>query len=278
MPFTVLAPRQAVGSGRGNVIERPMPPLWLVIHTSEQGAEFENSAEGLCAFIGTPATSTNVASYHYVIDTDKVFPLVRDDYRAHAAGGGNSQGLHICFPGKAAQTPAEWHDAISTAQLEQCARWLADKSQEYRIPLSRLDPQDLVEGNKGVCGHVDVTNAFHQSTHTDPGVNFPYDEVINRAAELRFGSEPIPDPPEDRPVVLDLAFLRPGNSHPDVVTLKSLLKKKFGQGGIAMIGPWRNTYGTAAVAGVRNVQTALGLTVDGVVGPVTWAALIQTEV
>jgi len=267
--FATYAPRQPVGSGRGNITERPMPPLWLVIHTSEQGTESENSAENLCAFIATPATETNVASYHYVLDTDKVFPLVRDDYRAHAASGGNTQGLHVCFPGKAAQTPTDWHDPISAAQLEQCARWLADKSVEYDIPLFRLTPVDLIVGNRGVCGHVDVTNAFHQSTHTDPGVNFPYAEVIDRAVALRSDSPLVegygPWPSYENKPTLRLSEQPVGNA---VLYLQLVCNDKAGQGIVE-----DSIYGPQTVAALNNIKSLFGLKADGICGPAAWDAV-----
>jgi hypothetical protein len=110
--FANYAARVPVGFGRGNTVARAMPPLWAVIHTSE-GGEDTGSAEALARFIGTPATATNVASYHAIFDTDQVIPVVRDGFRAHGASGGNDSGIHGCHPGRAAQTAAEWHDPNS---------------------------------------------------------------------------------------------------------------------------------------------------------------------
>lgn len=37
---------------------------------------------------------------------------------------------------------------------------------------------DLKAGRRGICGHVDVTDAWHQSDHDDPGPWFPWDKFM----------------------------------------------------------------------------------------------------
>ena len=37
---------------------------------------------------------------------------------------------------------------------------------------------DLKAGKRGVCGHTDVTDAWHQSDHDDPGPWFPWDRFM----------------------------------------------------------------------------------------------------
>jgi len=37
---------------------------------------------------------------------------------------------------------------------------------------------DLKAGRRGVCGHTDVTDAWHQSDHDDPGPWFPWDKFM----------------------------------------------------------------------------------------------------
>ena len=198
MTYATYKPRQPVGPGRGGLLGVG-EHLWLVIHTSE-GSEGINSAEALVGFIGTSATpppNQNVASYHYVFDTDGIFPVVPDDKRANHAGGGNENGLGACIPGTARQTRDQWFDEVTSQYLERCAEWLADKHLEYGIPLRKILPEDLVAGRKGVCGHVDVSNAFHKSDHTDPGTSFPWAWVITRANHL------VAPPPEEDEVTAE---------------------------------------------------------------------------
>jgi hypothetical protein len=170
-------------------VRRTNRPNLLVVHTSE-GGELAVSAEALARFIQTPRTATNLASYHYITDTESVIPVVPDGFVAYAAAGGNAQGLHICHPGRAGQSRDDWFDTNSSGMLEQVARWLADKSAEYDIPLNKLTTVQVARGAPGVCGHVEVSQAFGKSTHTDPGKGYPWDWVIDRARALR---DPAPD-------------------------------------------------------------------------------------
>lgn len=39
-------------------------------------------------------------------------------------------------------------------------------------------------GQRGICTHADISAAFRESDHTDPGSGFPLDLVIARAREL----------------------------------------------------------------------------------------------
>jgi hypothetical protein len=158
----------------------------LVVHTSE-GSEGPTSAENLCSFMTLPGDRPNLdgsmfgASYHYVTDTDRVLPAVPDNVVAYAAAGANNDGIHICIPGKAAQTREQWLDAISHGYLEQLAFVMIDKATEHKIPLLRLSVKDIQVGRSGYCGHVDISNAYHKSDHTDPGAAFPWDVL---AADL----------------------------------------------------------------------------------------------
>jgi N-acetyl-anhydromuramyl-L-alanine amidase AmpD len=58
--------------------------------------------------------------------------------------------------------------------LARAATLTAEKCIAYGIPVTKIFPADLLAGKRGICGHVDVTNAWHQSDHTDPGPDFPW--------------------------------------------------------------------------------------------------------
>lgn len=177
---------------------RTGPYRLLVVHTSE-GSEGPTSAENLCSFMTLPGDRTDPtdgsrygASYHYVTDTDRVFPATPDNIVAYAAAGANNDGIHICMPGKAAQTRDQWLDTVSRAYIRQLAAVMVDKGREHHIPLRPLAVIQIVAGQTGYCGHVDISNAYHRSTHTDPGSAFPWDVLADDIAELT-EPEPIVD-------------------------------------------------------------------------------------
>lgn len=200
MTFATYAPRVNVHPSRRGSTKTAGPNLWLVLHTSE-GGEGHTSAESLGSFMTTPATATNVASYHAVFDTDRVIPCVPDNVVAYSAGGGNAQGIHGCFPGKAGQTREQWLDPISRAMINQCARWLCDKSIEWNIPITRITPAAMQNYQKGIADHYCVTLAFRKTDHTDVGPNFPWDVL---ASDINALLAPTPTPTPEPPGVVTI--------------------------------------------------------------------------
>jgi N-acetyl-anhydromuramyl-L-alanine amidase AmpD len=174
-----------------------------VIHTME-AAERPGTARNVAMWFGglTKAAAPQ-ASAHYCLDAADTIQCVKEDVVAWAAPGANKNGIHIEHAGYAAQTPIQWGDAYSQAVLERSAQLAADICKRHAIPIVRLSVADLQAGKRGLCGHIDITNAFnHGKGHTDPGPNFPWDAYI--AMVLVASSPPtLPPPagmtpPEDR--------------------------------------------------------------------------------
>jgi hypothetical protein len=172
----------------------------LIIHDSE-GSEGTASALNLCGFMGTAGSSTNVASYHAVTDLNMlVRPAVPDNVVAYSAAGANHDGVHICIPGKIAQTREQWLDPVTRSYIKTCAAWLVDKSVQHGIPLVRLSVADVVAGKRGYCDHRVISQAYKRSTHTDVGGNFPWDVLADDIQH--YGSDlpdvpDVPDPPAE---------------------------------------------------------------------------------
>jgi hypothetical protein len=207
MTYAKYANRVKVHPTRYGAKKTQGPNLWLVLHTSE-GGEFASSAESLGSFMTTPATATNVASYHVIFDTDQVIPCVPYDTVAYAGAGANAQGIHGCFPGKAGQSRDEWLDVNSRAMIKQCARWLCDVGPQFGIPLNRITPSGMANYLKGVADHYTVTLAFRKTNHTDVGPNFPWDVLAADVLELTLPPPP-PLPPPKPPTVFPPATPNP---------------------------------------------------------------------
>jgi len=178
--FGTYAPRVYVHPDRYGARKTAGPNTLIVLHTSE-GGESEGAAENLASFLGRPGDRPNSSggrfgsSYHAILDTDQILPAVPYDTVSYSAGGGNSQGIHGCFPGKAGQTREQWFDEVSRAMIRQAAAWMRDVAAEQGIPLRRLTVAQVAAGERGYCDHHDVSRAFRKSTHTDVGVGFPWD-------------------------------------------------------------------------------------------------------
>lgn len=137
-------------------------------------------------FGGKTKSPAPKASAHYCLDTAEIYQCVAESVVAWAAPGANRKGIHIEHAGYAAQTPGQWVDVYNLAMLEQSAKLAADICKRHAIPIVHLSVEELKAGKRGLCGHVDVTNAFNGGKgHTDPGVAFPWDlylEMVHNAS------------------------------------------------------------------------------------------------
>jgi hypothetical protein len=77
------------------------------------------------------------------------------------------------------QTREDWLDFYGIALLAISSDAAAQWCLKFGIPPIKLTVAQVADKHtKGICGHVDVTSAFHLSDHTDPGSNFPWDYFI----------------------------------------------------------------------------------------------------
>lgn len=136
---------------------------------------------------------TQAGSYQDLIDLDGfLMLLVPEDKQAWAAmATGNRIGLHICLTGYASWGRDKW--LSYPKMLEQAAQVIAKWSVKYGIPLKKINGAHVRSGARGVCFHKDISDAFRESDHTDPGPNFPIDVVLRRANEIVDGVGIPPD-------------------------------------------------------------------------------------
>lgn len=166
---------------------RTARPRLIVIHTAE-ALEKNNTAENIIKyFAGSQAPK---ASCHYAIDNDSIAQGVREEDTAFAAPGANHDGIQIEHAGYARQTLTEWNDPFSQAMLELSAKLTADLCRRWNIPPVHVTGETLRTG-RGICGHVDVNRVYHQSTHTDPGDYFPWEQYIQKVKQ-HLGTTPAP--------------------------------------------------------------------------------------
>ena len=136
-------------------------------------------------------------SAHYVVDPYEAVQVVYDGVIAwHAPPNANSLGVELCDPMTGAAK--RWGGGNHKLMLDRAAELVAQLCLAYDVPITRLSVDDLKAGRHGICGHVDVSQAFHQSTHYDPGDGFPWDHfmqlVKQHANALHFTPKPAPQP------------------------------------------------------------------------------------
>jgi N-acetyl-anhydromuramyl-L-alanine amidase AmpD len=148
---------------------------WIVLHTME-AAEASTTAENVARWFAGP--SAPQASAHYCIDDNSIVQCVKDHDVAWHAKGGNRYGIGLEHAGYARQTAEEWADAFSQRMLALSAALSADLCRRHGIPVAYVDAAGLLRGAHGITTHLQVTQAFKESTHTDPGRWFPMERYL----------------------------------------------------------------------------------------------------
>lgn len=175
--------------GRGSLTRQ-----LLVVHTFEGR---DRDARAMANYQLSPAAG---GSYHLVVDKDGQVARENDDIYISwsAMYTANRRGWHVCLAGRAAYTRDQW--LARTTQLDKLAEVLAAYSIRRNIPLVKLTPDQVRAEKRGVCGHADVSEAWHESDHTDPGPNFPWDIVLAKAEKIKESGTMPPTPPTTPPV------------------------------------------------------------------------------
>jgi N-acetyl-anhydromuramyl-L-alanine amidase AmpD len=145
----------------------------LVIH----GTVSETYSGGAKAIAEYFANPSRVSSAHYVVDPDYVYQCVYDHTIAwHDGTNTNSIGIEMC---DLVEGPlSRWESIPHQAMLRRTAALVRQLCLAYSIPMRLITPAQIRNGEKGICGHDDMRDAFPGSTsHWDPG-KFPWAEFI----------------------------------------------------------------------------------------------------
>lgn len=157
---------------------------FVTVHCTES----ENTpamAEALAGpnwFGGTKAGTSS----HKVVDVDSICEGVKRDRVAYHAGpGGNTWGIAYEFSGRASWTAAKWREPAQLQMLRNAAPHIADDliaitgSRAKALAAARwLSLAQVAQHANGLCTHNDIRLALGGTTHSDPGPNFPYAELL----------------------------------------------------------------------------------------------------
>lgn len=167
-------------------------PRFIVIHTTE-GSSHDQSAEDGAAY---DARRDDGTSTHYFVDRNTVIHCVRTTDRAHTAGPtGNLFGIQYELCAKASYGTAWWTGgSYALGMLRLAAKQAARDAKKYGIPVKKITPADLRAGGRGFVGHADVTYAWGEVDHTDPGPSFPWSMFLQMVNQEM---NPAPEPEEE---------------------------------------------------------------------------------
>ncbi|MFF4417472.1 N-acetylmuramoyl-L-alanine amidase [Streptosporangium sp. NPDC001559] len=232
----------------------------IVIHATVSPC-VEGGAKAVARYF---QSSSAGGSAHYIVDPGEVVAAVRETTVAyHAPPNTGSIGVELCDPQKG--PASRWADDDHQEMLRRAAVLVRQVAARWDVPLRRLSVAEVRAGKRGICGHVDVSAAFKQTDHSDPGSSFPWDEFM---AMVR-GDEAKPI----KVVVRDGVALWPGRvlqvedpmlHGEDVEAWQERLVRR---GWRLDVDGW---YGPQSRTVCRSWQRAVGLPVTGVVDRTTW--------
>lgn len=164
---------------------RKQPRRTVVVIHSMEIAETNTTAEKVAALFS--GANSPRASFHFAVDRNSVVQSVAVGDTAWHAPGANNDGIGIEHAGYARQSRDQWladGDMLNnSAGLAASIVHGLELFPGIRIPVRRLTVKELQDGvSSGFAGHRDVTDAFHRSTHQDPGNEFPWDVYLAKVA------------------------------------------------------------------------------------------------
>ena len=244
----------------------------IVVHT----AEGSTNTTSLGNYF---AKSASQASSHVGIDDAAIEQYVSYDQAAWTLRSGNaiSDNAELCA--FAAMKRDQWlspdtvtfyHPALKRNVtvnhprqiLDLTAKWIAERAATRQIPINKLTASQVAAGHAGVIGHWDWTMGMKDGSHTDPGTEFPWDYVIDKARG------PVAAP--------TTYYCKLGENNAKVMTLQKFMTSHF-----ASYNTYTPTgfYGDATKSGLAEFQRRVGITgpdADGsIVGPRTLAKLTE---
>jgi N-acetyl-anhydromuramyl-L-alanine amidase AmpD len=169
--------------------ESNLPIKRIVIHRAESPVRV-GSARAVARWFSDERSR---ASAHYCVDPWEQVQCVQEKHVAwHAPPNRHSIGIELLGYSK----DNDWLSANSIQMLLNAARLVASLCVTYNIPNVWLSPEDLKKWAPGITSHNNISEAFGQTDHIDPGEYFPVDlflSMVGSGIELIKAAKSISD-------------------------------------------------------------------------------------
>jgi peptidoglycan hydrolase-like protein with peptidoglycan-binding domain len=240
----------------------------IVLHTAE-GA---TTIESLGNFF---ASSSAGVSSHVGIDDKlgKVGEYVTRGNKAWTQGNANPVAVAAEMCAFASWSESTWRNSHAN-MLNNTARWIAEESGKFGIPITKLSASQAQGSGRGVCQHRDLGS--WGGNHSDCGNGFPMDYVLTMAKDMftggdgSGGSAPPSQPPSGGGTAPPLHVDYFGQDHNrtcgDVQVWQAQMS---GRGWSIDVD---GEFGPQSEDVCRSFQSEKGLDADGLVGSQTWEA------
>lgn len=126
------------------------------------------------------AENDRKASWHYAVDSDEITQSVHEKDVAWHAPGANSRGVGVELATMGLQRAEVWSDGYHQKMLGLAAFLTAGICARWKIEPFYVDANGLLEGRRGITTHAEVTFAYKESTHMDPGPGFPMEFFVGK--------------------------------------------------------------------------------------------------
>jgi len=151
----------------------------IVLHTAE-GA---TTIESLGNFFGS--SSSGVSSQVGIDDkAGTIGEYVKRGSKSWTQAEFNPVATSAELCGFAKWSTSEWKSKHAT-MLDNAARWIAEESKYFGVPIVKLSSSQAQGSGRGVCAHSDL--GARGGGHTDPGAGFPWSDVIAAAKNYAAG-------------------------------------------------------------------------------------------
>ena len=173
MSMTIKEPLKKVPAAHHSGPRDPHKVKVIVMHSTEG-----ETAAGAAYWFKNPASQ---GSAHICVDAKEGYRSLSDNLKPWANGWNET--LDMEHAARAAWARSMWLTPGARRMLRRSAYRVAIWSKRYDIPVTWLNPVEIRQGKSGLTTHINVSKAFHQSTHTDPGKGFPkkrYARMVRR--------------------------------------------------------------------------------------------------